>query len=307
MGTNTRTNTAGRAFQKIKTVAEFTRIEHTLFALPFAFMGTVLATAGMPELMTVFWIFVGLIGGRSASLMINDLIDEPIDAENPRTDDRPLPSGRLSHTEAYILIAVASLVLFFSAWQISLTAFVLSPVILINAYVYPHMKRISSASHLVLGLNGSYAPIGGWIAVRSQGAEVIPYLTSLEYLPAVILGGALIFWYAGFDIIYSLQDLEFDKELGLKSVPTVYGREQAHRISAVLHGVMLVFLIALLLWMLYFTQMNWVIFAGGVLVSGVLLTYEHIIAEHDIGKAFFTVNAVVSGALFFSVVGAAML
>lgn len=297
---------ADMGVRKIRVVAEFTRIEHTLFALPFAFMGVVLAVGGVPEPFLVFWVFLGLIGGRSASLMINDLVDEPIDARNPRTEDRPLPSGRLTHPEAYLLIAFASLVLFFSAWQINLTAFVLSPIILVNAYVYPHVKKLSSASHLVLGLNGSYAPIGGWIAVRAGDAP-LAYLTSLEYWPAVLLGAALVFWYAGFDIIYSLQDQEFDQRMGLKSVPAVYGRGQAFRISAALHAVMLVFLIGLVVWMATYTRMNWPIFAGGVLVSGLLLTYEHVIAEHDIGKAFFTVNAVVSGALFLSVLAAVLL
>lgn len=300
------TGTATYGVNKIKTVAEFTRIEHTLFALPFAFMGAVLAAGAVPDLHLIFWIFIGLIGGRSASLMINDVVDEPIDSQNPRTMDRPLPSGRLTHSEAYTLITLASLVLFVSAYQINLTAFVLSPIIILNAIVYPHVKKLSSASHLVLGLNGSYAPIGGWIAVRARDVEVLPYLLSLEYWPAVLLGAALVFWYAGFDIIYSLQDLDFDRRQQLKSIPAVYGRDTAFTISAVSHAVMLLFLTALLVWM-WHAGMNWVFFAAGILVSAALLGYEHLIAENNIGRAFFTVNAVVSTTLFLSVLASTLL
>jgi len=303
-----------RLIDKIKTVADFTRIEHTLFALPFAFMGALLAEGGIPDPVLLLWVFVGLVGGRSASLMINDIVDEPIDARNPRTDDRPLPSGRLSSAEAYALVAVASAVLFFSAYQINTTAFVLSPIILVHAYVYPYTKRYTSASHLVLGLNGSYAPIGGWIAVNGADTPtvlggvggVVAYLGTAEYYPAVLLGGALVFWYAGFDIIYALQDVEFDREEGLQSVPAAYGEETSHRVSAACHGVMLVFLVTLGAWV-GAAGLNVAVYGAGVGVSAVLLTYEHIIAEHDIGKAFFTVNVVVSVALFVGVVGAVLL
>lgn len=300
--------------EKTRTVAEFTRIEHTLFALPFAFMGAVLAAGDVPDLTLLFWVFVGLVGGRSGSLMINDIVDEPIDAANPRTDDRPLPSGRLSHVEAYILVAVAAAVLFYSAYRINTTAFVLSPIILVHAYVYPYTKRYTTAAHFVLGLNGSYAPIGGWIAVRGADTatvlgglgDVVGYLGSLEYYPALALGGALVFWYAGFDIIYSFQDIEFDREQGLCSVPAVYGRETARRVSAACHGIMLALLVALVGWTAT-AGFDATVFGGGVAVAGALLVYEHLIAEHDIGKAFFTVNAVVSAALFFSLVVAVLL
>lgn len=277
-------------------------------------MGAVLAAGGVPDLTLLFWVFVGLVGGRSASLMINDIVDEPIDAANPRTDDRPLPSGRLSHTGAYVLVAFASLVLFYSAYRINTTAFVLSPIILVHAYVYPYTKRYTSASHFVLGLNGSYAPIGGWIAVRGVDTatvvgdlgDVVGYLGSLEYYPSLLLGGALVFWYAGFDIIYAFQDAEFDREYGLRSVPAVYGRETARRVSAGCHGVMVVLLVALVAWTAT-AGFNATIFGAGVAVAAVLLVYEHLIAEHDIGKAFFTVNAVVSASLFFSLVAAVLL
>ncbi len=300
--------------EKARTVAEFTRIEHTLFALPFAFMGALLADGGVPDVWLLFWIFAGLIGGRSASLMINDIVDEPIDAANPRTEDRPLPSGRLSRAEAYVLVAVASAVLFYSAYRINTTAFVLSPVILVHAYIYPYTKRYTTAAHFVLGLNGSYAPIGGWIAVRGADtatvigglSEVVGYLGTLEYYPSLLLGAALVFWYAGFDIIYAFQDADFDREQGLRSVPAVYGRATARRVSAACHGVMVVFLVALVGWTAT-TGFNATVFGAGVGVAAALLVYEHIVAEHDIGKAFFTVNAVVSGALFFSLVAAVLL
>jgi 4-hydroxybenzoate polyprenyltransferase len=299
--------------KKARTVAEFTRIEHTLFALPFAFMGAVLAARGVPDLTLLLWVFVGLVGGRSASLMINDIVDEPIDAANPRTDNRPLPSGRLSRAEAYFLVAAASVVLFYSAYRINTTAFVLSPIILVHAYVYPYTKRYASASHFVLGLNGSYAPIGGWIAVRGADTatvfgglgEVAAYLGGLEYYPSLLLGGALVFWYAGFDIIYAFQDAEFDRENGLRSVPAVYGRGAARRVSAACHGIMVVLLAFLVGWTAT-AGFNAAVFGAGVGVAGALLVYEHLVAEHDIGKAFFTVNAVVSAALFFSLVAAVL-
>jgi 4-hydroxybenzoate polyprenyltransferase len=302
------------ALNKIRTVAEFTRIEHTLFALPFAFMGAVLAAGSIPDLTLLLWVFVGLVGGRSASLMINDIIDKPIDSANPRTGNRPLPSGGLSNAEAYALVAAASLVLFYSAYRINTTAFVLSPIILVHAYVYPHTKRYTTAAHFVLGLNGSYAPIGGWIAVRGTDtatvlgglSEVAAYLGSFEYYPSLLLGGALVFWYAGFDIIYAFQDVEFDREYGLRSVPAVYGRETARRVSAACHGIMVVFLFALVGWTAS-AGFEAAVFGAGVVLAAGLLVYEHLIAEHDLGKAFFTVNAVVSAALFFSLVAAVLL
>jgi 4-hydroxybenzoate polyprenyltransferase len=294
--------------EKIRAIAEFTRVEHTLFALPFAFMGAVLAVGGVPDLMLMLWVFVGLIGGRSASLMINDIVDEPIDSANPRTDDRPLPSGRLSRAEAYVLVGVAVGVLFYSAYRINTTALVLSPIIPVHAYVYPYTKRYTSASHFVLGLNGSYAPIGGWIAVRGVDSlgGVTAYLGSFEYYPSLLLGGALVFWYAGFDIIYGFQDVEFDRDQGLHSIPAIYGRETARRVSAVCHGIMIVFLVVLVGWTAT-AGFNTAVFGAGVGVAAVLLIYEHLIAEHDIGKAFFTVNAVVSAALFFSLVASVLL
>jgi len=300
--------------RKARTIADFARIEHTLFALPFAFMGAVLAAGELPDASVLFWVFVGLVGGRSASLMINDTVDEPIDAANPRTEGRPLPSGRLSRAEAYVLIALASLVLFYSAYRINTTAFVLSPVILVHAYVYPYTKRYTTAAHFVLGLNGSYAPIGGWVAVRGADTatvvgglvEVAGYLGSLGYYPSLLLGGALVFWYAGFDIIYAFQDVEFDRERGLGSVPAVYGRETARWVSAACHGVMVVLLVGLVVWTST-AGFAAPVFGAGVALAAALLVYEHIVAEHDIGKAFFTVNAVVSASLFFSLVAAVLL
>ncbi len=247
-----------------------------------------------------------MIGGRSASLMINDLVDEPIDEKNPRTMDRPLPSGRITHIEAYILIGIASLILFYSAYRINITAFILSPVILIHAYIYPYFKKISSFSHLVLGINGSYAPMGGWIAIQAMDKDPVNYLSSLEYWPAMILSLALVFWYAGFDIIYSLQDIEFDREMNLKSVPAVYGKETSLKIAAMLHGFMVLFLFGLVAWM-YQTELHWIYFLVGVVLSAILLIYEHLIAEHNIGRAFFTVNAVVSALLFFSLLASVLL
>jgi 4-hydroxybenzoate polyprenyltransferase len=299
--------------EKARAVGDFTRIEHTLFALPFAFMGAVLADGGVPDIALMLWVFVGLVGGRSVSLMINDIVDEPIDAANPRTDERPLPSGSLSDAEAYALVGVGLAVLFYSAYRINTTALLLSPIIPVHAYVYPYTKRYTSASHFVLGLNGSYAPIGGWIAVRGADTvsifggvgEVAAYLGSLEYYPALLLGGALVFWYAGFDIIYAFQDVEFDRDYGLRSVPAVYGRATARRVSAACHGVMVVFLVALVAWTAT-VGFNATVFGAGVAIASVLLVYEHIVAEHDIGKAFFTVNAVVSAALFFSLVAAVL-
>ncbi|MFP4632484.1 MAG: UbiA-like polyprenyltransferase [Halobacteriales archaeon] len=299
--------------QKLLAVAEFTRFEHTLFALPFAFMGAVLAAGGLPSLPLLGWIFLGLIGGRSASLMINDYVDEPIDARNPRTEDRPLPSDRLSHREALVMIAAASAVLFYSAYRINSTALVLSPLILVHAYVYPYTKRYTSLSHFVLGLNGSYAPIGGWIAVRGVDPslpgglpEVVGYVAGFEYYPSVVLGLALVFWYAGFDVIYALKDVDFDRREGLHSLPAVHGVETARRVSAVCHAVMLVSLAGLVYWT-HQAGFTAVYFAVGVAVSGVLLAYEHVLADVDVDTAFFTVNAVVSFTLFLSLLAAVWL
>ena len=190
--------------EKMKTYAEFIKIEHTLFALPFAYIGALMAAKGIPNLRILILILFAFTSFRSAAMALNRIIDRDIDALNPRTKNRHIPAGLISLKEAYLIVLISLAIYFLSACLINETAFKLSPIPAITAYIYPYLKRHTCLSHFVLGLNLSYAPLGGWISVTntlSLETELIPTLIAI----------AVIFWVAGFDIIYALQDLEFDR------------------------------------------------------------------------------------------------
>ncbi len=222
---------------RVKTVLEMVKIEHTLFALPFAFMGMVLAAGGWPPWRTVGWIAVAMVGARSAAMGFNRLVDRRIDAANPRTAGRALPAGLVTPAFVAGFVAASAALLVLAAWQLNPLALALSPLALAVLLLYSYTKRFTWASHLVLGLSLAGAPLGAWIAVRG---DVAP--------PPLVLAGAVLLWVAGFDVLYALQDLDFDRRAGLFSVPARFGVRAALWLSALLHAAMLL-LLACLPWL----------------------------------------------------------
>lgn len=274
---------------KLKVVLEMIKIEHTLFALPFALMGAVLAARGVPTGRTLFWILVAMVGARSAAMAFNRLVDRDYDAKNPRTASRALPAGLVSVGFVKGFTGVASLLLVLASWQLNPLAFVLSPVALGIVFLYSYTKRFTHWCHAFLGLALSVAPVGAWVAVRGD-ITLVP----------LALGAAVVCWLIGFDTIYALQDAEFDKNAGLHSLPVRFGARRALAIGRGSHALMIVLLVALgklaTLGGWYFT---------GVALAAALIATEHaLISPTDLKRlniAFFNINiAVSSGLLLFT-------
>jgi 4-hydroxybenzoate polyprenyltransferase len=284
------TTTAARRspFQTLGVVLEMIKFEHTLFALPFAFLGMLLAAEGWPSWRTVLWIVVAMIGARSAAMGFNRLVDRRIDAANPRTATRALPAGLVSPAAVTLFVVASSALLVLAAWQLNPLALALSPVALGILFLYSYTKRFTWASHLVLGLSLAGAPLGAWIAVRGD-------VTATPF----ILAAAVLLWVAGFDVLYALQDVDFDRRSGLFSIPARFGVVPSLWISAALHALMLGLLAFLP--RIYPPGLGigfWIGWAGCLLLIG----YQHwIVRPHDLSRlnaAFFTANGALSVWLF---------
>ena len=264
------------------------KFEHTLFALPFAFLGMVLAAEGWPAWSTVGWVVVAMVGARSAAMGFNRLADRHIDAANPRTADRALPAGLVSpgFVAAFVLTSLALLVL--AAWRLNPLALTLSPVAVLVVLGYSYTKRFTAFSHLFLGLALSGAPIGAWIAVRGDVTAT-----------PLLLGGAVLLWVAGFDVLYALQDIDFDRAQGLRSVPARIGIAPSLVVSALLHLGMLALLAAIPGSYPPGLGAAWWVGVGG---CAALLGYQHwIVRPRDLSRlnaAFFTANGVLAVWLF---------
>jgi 4-hydroxybenzoate polyprenyltransferase len=274
--------------QKVRDYASLIRFTHTVFALPFALASVALAWPKHPVTLRNFlWILVAMVGARSAAMGFNRLADRSFDALNPRTKAWELPQGTVKVTEAVLLTAGMSLLFVFAAYELSWLCFLLSPLALAIVFFYSLTKRFTWASHLFLGLALAIAPIGAWLAVAGAAVNVGELATPL------LLGFAVLFWLAGFDIIYSLQDREFDRKQGLHSIPVRFGVTGALRLSSCFHLVTIVFLalvgVTAALGFIY-----WIGFAA----VAVVLIWEHrIVTAHDlsrINRAFFDYNAYVS-------------
>ena len=268
------------------------KIQHTVFALPFAVMSAFLAAGGMPEIEKLLWIIVCMLGARSAAMAFNRIIDARFDKENPRTRDRALPSGKINVGNYAVFLVASSALFIFSAWMLNSLAFYLSPVALAIVFFYSLTKRFTAFSHFWLGLAISIAPVGAWVAIREEIS-----FTSL------LLGAAVVFWLIGFDILYSCMDIEADRINRLHSIPQRFGIETALKMALASHAVMVVFLLVLLE---PTVLLGWVYLAGVALVAG-LLAYEHsLIKKDDLSKvnmAFFNVNGIISiGLMAFVIV-----
>ncbi len=292
-------------FKRLKLYADFVVIKHTLFAIPFAYLGAFLASRGVPGLRILFWVGLAFLGARSAAMALNNLIDRDIDTKNPRTAARELPTDRIKLYEVWGIILISYFLLFFSAYKLdplNLLLLKLAPIIPITSLIYPYLKRFTPVSHFVLGLNLGYAPVGGWLAVT--GAFNIPF--GAPELAMLLLLFAVTFWVAGFDMIYSLHDLDFDKKNGLYSVPTVFGVKAALWLSFAAHVLML----ALLVGLMYVLRLG-VVFKAGLVIIAALILYEHTLVKADdfenIPVAFFNVNAAVSLSMLGFTVGDVMM
>ena len=272
------------------------KFEHTLFALPFAFLGAVLAAEGLPTAWQILWITVAMFGARSAAMTFNRIIDRKFDAENPRTAGRELPSGKLSVSFAWAFL-IASIVLFeIAAYSLNWLTFALSPVALLSVLGYSYAKRFTSFAHLILGWALAISPTAAWIAVRGAIDSEIPLLLSL----------LVLMWTAGFDVMYACQDFEFDRKAGLRSIPARFGITNSLWIARIFHAQAFFVLI-----LLYFvTGLGWLALVG-VFAVGALLIYQHtLVKPNDLSKmnaAFFTTNAFVSIILFATFGGAVFL
>src|SRR3990170_3376832 len=253
-------------FAKLKLYSDFVVLKHSLFAIPFAYLGAFLASRGVPEVSILFWVGLAFIGARSAAMALNNLVDREIDARNPRTADRELPSGRISTKEVWAIIIISCFLLFFSAYMLNPLCLLLAPIIPVTSIVYPYLKRYIPISHFVLGLNLGYAPVGGWLAVT--GVFNFPFGSSEIAMLLLLL--AVTFWVNGFDIIYSLLDLDFDKKNGLYSIPSVYGVKNALNLSFLSHILML----GLLILLMYVLKLG-AIFKAGLVIIALLIAYEH--------------------------------
>ena len=293
---NSQDSSVPSLFRNIRVTLEMIKIEHTLFALPFALLGAFLAARGVPSAKQILWITVAMVGARSTAMAFNRIADREYDARNPRTRARAIPAGLLSVGFVWLFTAVAAALLFVAAAMLNGLTLLLAPVALGSVVLYSFTKRWTFLSHLVLGWCLSIAPTGAWIAVRGAIDSPVPLLLSL----------VVLLWTAGFDILYACQDLDFDRSESLRSVPARFGISRSLWIARALHAGAFAALVAL-----YWNAHLGTLALIGVVVTAALLVYQHTLVRSDdlsrLNAAFFTTNAFVSVILLFSFGGALLL
>ena len=267
-------------------LASLVKFEHTVFALPFAFMSAIVAAGGIPASRIVLLILAAMVGARTAAMTFNRIADVEFDRANPRTAKRELVTGAVSTAQAWALLLASCALFLWAAWQINRLALMLAPVALAIVLGYSYTKRFTVLSHAILGLALAIAPVGAWVAVRVEIG-----------FPSLILAASVLAWTAGFDIIYSLQDTGFDKEHGLFSLPASIGEANALAVSRVLHALM----VALLVWFGKAANLG-LIYMFAVFLVALFLVWEHsLVSPRDksrVNTAFFTLNGIVSVSLF---------
>ncbi len=272
--------------RRVALYLEAVKFEHTIFALPFAYLGMALAAGGLPTLAQFWWVTLAMAGARTLAMAANRLIDWRLDALNPRTAGRALPRGLLSTVDMVGLCLISFLVLALAAWQLNELCLQLLPAAVVVLVGYPYTKRFTWLSHWILGLADGLAPVGGWIAVSGQ----------LAWQP-LVLGLAVGIWIAGFDLIYACQDVHFDRAHGLCSVPARFGIAAALRLSAASHAATVV-LLGLLGYALGLGFPFWL----GLAAAAALLVYEHRLVRPDdlsrLDVAFFNVNGYIAVIVF---------
>ena len=282
--------------QKVRDFLELIKFEHTVFALPFAYLGMVLAAGGWPGGRTFFWITVAMAAARTVAMSLNRILDRDYDARNPRTARRPLVTGRISMRTAWGGTLVALGMLALAAWELGPLPFRLLPGALLFLVGYSYTKRFTWASHFILGMTDGLAPMGAWVAVRGS-------LFGRADLPAWLLFLIVTLWIGGFDLIYACQDAEFDRQAGLHSIPARFGIAAALHLSALAHLLMMALLVAL-----GATMHLGLPYAVALLLTAALLLYEHRLVRPDdlsrVDVAFFNLNSYISLTLFLGVVAA---
>ncbi len=280
----------------VRTTFEMIKIEHTLFALPFAFLGAVLAANGLPSIRQALWITLAMVGARSTAMAFNRIADREYDAQNPRTATRALPAGLLSVGFVWAFTLVSATLFFVAAAMLNRLTLLLAPVALASVLLYSFSKRWTLLSHLLLGWCLSIAPTGAWIAVRGALDSPVPLL----------LSRVVMLWTAGFDVLYACQDYDFDVKAGLHSIPRRFGIARSLLIARLFH----IAAFAALLGLYWITQLGAFALLG-VVATAVLLFYQHRLVKADdlsrLNAAFFTTNAFVSVILFVTFGGSALL
>jgi 4-hydroxybenzoate polyprenyltransferase len=273
-------------FQKLSLYLRMIKFSHSVFALPFAFTSALIAASGIPPAKQILWIIIAMVGARSGAMGLNRIIDRKIDSDNPRTAGREIPRGAIEVGEAFLFVVASFGLMIIAAYMLNPLCFKLSPVAIAVLVLYSYAKRFTWLSHFILGLSISAAPLGSWIAVRGTfNPEILP------------LSVSVIFWLAGFDVLYALQDIDFDRSYGLYSIPQKFGIKNSLIFARIFHSCSYLLLAA-----------NGLIFGLGVFywtgmfaVAGLFL-YEHaLIKENDLSRldiAFFNMNGYISTGVF---------
>jgi 4-hydroxybenzoate polyprenyltransferase len=273
-------------FKKIVILLEMIKFEHTVFALPFAFMGAFLSARGVPGPATFAWIVLAMVGARTCAMGFNRIVDRKFDAANPRTASRALPAKTVKLSEAWVMVILAGAVFFFACYNLNQLTLILSPFALALTLFYSLTKRFTWLCHVFLGVALAFSPLGGWVAVSG----------TLQNYPFVLSAGVL-FWVAGFDTVYACLDADFDAQSGLFSLPSRFGRRNAFRIAVLFH------VIAFALFVLtgIIAGLNYFYYIG-IIFTGAALFYQHIVVTpRDLSKiqlSFFTLNGLISLTLF---------
>lgn len=275
---------------KVRLVLDMIKFEHSIFALPFAYLGAILGSLEVlghfPSWAQIGWITLAMVGARSAAMALNRVIDRKIDAKNPRTVTRHIPAGLVSEMFAWGFVMVSFVVLFVAAYQLNMLSVKLLPIAVFFLVIYSYTKRFTWLCHVVLGIATALGPLGGWVATTGQ-----------IDLKSLILFATVALWIGGFDVIYACQDVEFDRQEGLHSIPSQFGVKTALQISSWMHVGTAIGLITLV----FLTQLSWV-YAIGVVIALAILIYEHSIVSADdlsrLNTAFFTMNGVLSVIVF---------
>jgi 4-hydroxybenzoate polyprenyltransferase len=275
---------------KIKIFLEMIKFEHSIFALPFAFMGAILGSVvvfhELPSWGKIGWIILAMVGARSAAMALNRVIDKAIDKKNPRTANRAIPAGLLSSKEVLIFIVISFALLFWATANLSALAMKLLPIAVFLLVFYSYTKRFTWACHIVLGLTQGLAPLGGWVAITGQ-----------VDLAALVFYVTVAFWCAGFDLIYACQDVDFDRQEGLFSIPSRFGIPNALKTARLFHVLTAVGLVCLF----FLTHLSWW-YLIGLVIAYMILIYEHrLVSPNDLSKlntAFFTMNGILSCVVF---------
>ncbi|RAL22634.1 UbiA-like polyprenyltransferase [Thermoflavimicrobium daqui] len=276
--------------KRIRLVLDMIKFEHTIFALPFAYLGAVLGSievhGTLPTWAQIGWITLAMAGARSAAMALNRIIDRHIDAKNPRTANRHIPAGIISVAFAWGFVIISFIVLFFAAAKLNMLAVKLLPIAVFFLVFYSYTKRFTWTCHLILGITTALGPLGGWVATTGQIDGM-----------GLVLFATVALWIGGFDVIYACQDVEFDKKEKLHSIPVRFGVKHALTISSLMHVGTAIGLITLL----FLTRLH-IWYAVGVIIALIILIYEHMIVSADdlsrLNTAFFTMNGILSVIVF---------